>query len=211
MPVRFGKICRNANASLAERFKEMGADICIFVRVEGAVFRRDLIIGILRVPHAETVMVFCSKKQIFYTCLSGQISPFFRFKTERIKGFVQGKILLLELFPCDFPVDSLPGPVRIPVAESPGFHNPQLRIRSPVHHKPQLLVLKPIQLFQHPWIRGVDIRILSAVIMYSSHHDIFFFCFFFFRLFRCISPSCFRCLCSISWDPRGYFFFLFIL
>ena len=115
VPVCFGEVSADADTFLAECIKHGFYDIRIFVLMERAVLCGCLIIGIFRIPQAESVVMLCGQNQIAESAILCHLCPLLRLETDRVERTVQIKILFFERFSV-CPVYLVAGPVRILVA-----------------------------------------------------------------------------------------------
>ena len=112
VPVCFGKVSADADAFLTECIKHGFHDIRIFVLMERAVLCGCLIIGIFRIPEAESVVMLCGQNQIAEPAVLCHLCPLLRLEADWVERTVQIKILFFERFSV-CPVYLVAGPVRI--------------------------------------------------------------------------------------------------
>lgn len=112
VPVGFGKISTDADAFCTECIKHGFYDIRIFMFMERAVPCGCLIIGIFRIPEAESVVMLCGQNQISEPAVLCHLCPLLRLEADWVERTVQIKILFFERFSV-CPVYLVAGPVRI--------------------------------------------------------------------------------------------------
>ena len=182
VPVGLGEINGNRHAPFAEFVVQAAGDVRIGAGVERTGWIGDLIIGGLRVEHAETVMMLGGEQQIFESAFLRKFGPSVRAEADGIEGLVGVDILLLEGFDIR-PVHIRLGPGAVPVGQRPGFQRAELAAGSPVHHEAEFEAHEPVQMFLNRFFFGRNIAFLFRVAVYTVLNH------FFFHVF---SLSCFQ-------------------
>ena len=117
--------------------------------------------SLLRVEHAEAVVVLCGEDDIFHARVFGGLGPFRWVKMLWVEGFVKVLVISLVLIIIrTIAVD--PGLV----ADGPRLHHFPLGVDTPVHHKAEFQVLP---LADAVGDNGVGFRAL-VVILGEGHH-----------------------------------------
>ena len=142
------------------------------VGMKGTIRRSNLVSGMLRVKHAEAVVMLGGKDQVLKAVAFCHLRPLFGLNTHRVKAAVQIHILCAEGILILLPVYILTRPVGVLLRKRPRLANAHLRIPPEVHHQRKLMIPKPFLPLLNQFTLWEDIFILLAAAAHALNNQI---------------------------------------
>ena len=159
VPVGLREIAANPHALLAEGIEHPPCHIAFGIVLEGML--GDGEIGILRVVHAESVVMLGGEDHVFHTSVLHDFGPLHGVELRRIELVFQPPIPFLVLIVGHIPPAS--NPVDILGTDAPRLHDAGHRIESPVEDDAELEVAPLVEFFQHLGIGGPFVGSAASV------------------------------------------------
>ena len=140
VPVREGEIDARPYALGPIGIQHLLGDVGPGIRMEGTLFGSDLVIGLVRVEHAEPVVVLGREYHVLHPGVSGCRRPFGRIEGDGIEGRLQ-RLILVPVFEIIHVTAGLVLPFDVFRTERPGFDDAPLAISAPVDEHSEFQVL----------------------------------------------------------------------
>ena len=172
MPVGLGEVASYHEVLLAECVKHIPCYVTLRIVLERLAMCYAEV-GILRVVHAEAVVMLGCEYHVFHACVLHHVSPLVGIKLRRIELVLQSPIPFLIVV-----VRQMMLLARYPVyifrTDTPRLHNARYAVESPVHQHSKLLVLPLVELVKYLLVCRPFISVLRRLFVYKSLH--FFLC-----------------------------------
>ena len=198
VPVRLREVGAYHEVLLAEGFQHVFQHIALRIVAEGVLGNGE--VGLLRVEHTETVVVFRGEDHVLHACIFHRIGPLLGVELRGIELVGQSPVPVFIL------VEGARGVLRNPVfvADGPRLHDARHAVDAPVHQHSELQVLPLVEFLQHQLIGWphVSLRPLVHISLCPSasrqrqgcqhHHDLLLHIFYLFivnQSFLCKDPQ----------------------